>query len=272
MPTGRMPEECRGTADLLLRLNDILDVMNSYRPTDACRNKRAFSAAVEKEHIRILEEGRDWVGRWCVGDGAKIDSVAELQLTINAFLLIWQSLRQSLRFMCTRRLNQNCLENLFGAIRQRNGENDQPNPSQFRHAYRTVSMTTMLKPTDGGNCEPDADCMLAIVTSSAARPDRPIASTSAACDRGPITIPSDADRLDGVAENVLAYIAGYLVRQEDLRHVCAACDHALLSGSKQVRRSRETMIGVKSFTGLSLRDMGRLKAPSDALHQVIVNA
>ena len=272
MSTGRVPEECRGTAELLLRLNDIMDVLNSCSPNNACRNKRAFSAATEKEHIRILEEGRDWISRWRVGNNAQIDSVGGLQLTITGVLMIWERVRSTLRFMCTRRLNQDCLENLFGSIRQMNGQNDLPNPTQFRHAYRKVNMSTMLKPTDGGNCEPDADSMLAILTGSAARPDRPVPCTSVDYERGPVVVPSGADRVDGITENVLAYIAGYLVRQEELLHVCSTCDSALLSDCQQVRRSRETMLGLKSHTGLSLREMGQLKVPSEALHLLLIAA
>ena len=134
MPTGRMPEKSRGTADFLLRVNDIMNVLNSCRPADPCRNKRAFGPATEKEHIRILETGRNWIGTWRIGEGAKTDIVQGLQLSITAILRLWGSLRDRLRFMCTRRFNQDCIDNLFGTIRQTNGGNDQPNPSQFRHA------------------------------------------------------------------------------------------------------------------------------------------
>ena len=268
MPTGRMPEECRGTADFLLRVNDIMDVLNSSRPTDPCRNKRAFTPATEEQHVRILETGRDWIRTWQVGDGAKIDSVEGLQLTITAILKLWESLRGCLRFMCTRRFNQDCIENLFCTIRQMNGGNDQPNPSQFRHAFRKSSMNAMLKSPDGGNCEPDADALFAVVTCSAARPDRPMPTTSLHCQQGGVTVPGNADYVDGVTENVLAYIAGYLIHQEV--HLCATCDSAMVSESRKVQRSHETLLGLKSYTGISVRDMGSLKAPSEALHRLII--
>ena len=190
----------------------------------------------QRKSTSASEERRRWISRWHVGDGAKIDSVAGLQLTINAILMLWQCLRGILRFMCTRRLNQDCVENLFCSIRQVNGANDQPNPTQFRHAYRKISMNTMLKPTGGANCEPDADAMLAVMTSSAARPDRPMASASVRCTMGGVTVPTGADRANGVAENVLAYIAGYLVRQEELRHECSV-PLALLLRSQKAGRS-----------------------------------
>ena len=83
-----LPKECQATAAFLLTLNDLFDILNSSRPSDPCRKKRAFSAATEAEHVRALEEGRDWIGRWRISNGGTVHSIAGLQLTINAVVNI----------------------------------------------------------------------------------------------------------------------------------------------------------------------------------------
>ena len=115
----------------LARLNGIMDVLNSSRMFDTCVNKRAISAATEDHHIAVLEDGKEWIGRWKVGDGVKVDFVKGLRQTIVGTILIWRSLRATgLQFLCTRRLNQDALENMFGTIRMSNGPNDVPDAIQ----------------------------------------------------------------------------------------------------------------------------------------------
>ena len=267
--TGRLPEECRATAAVLLKLNDVFDILNSSRSSDPCRKKRAFSATTEQEHVRILKDGRDWIGRWRVADGGKVDSLTGLQLTINAVLKIWSLLKDVVKFMCTRRLNQDCLENFFGCIRQLNGQNDHPNPTQFRHAYRKCSMNNLLKSSDSGNCEPDADTLLAVATTVASRPNRPVTQAKVHFSPDSVTVPPH--ELDFATENVLTYVGGFLAHKEEGQHTCGQCAAALFTSKRSVRRSRETLLGLKSFIGPAC-DVGSLKAPSEPFFDVIVKA
>ena len=43
-----------------------------------------------------------------------------------------------LNYILTQRLNQDCLEHLFGCIRQMNGPYDHPNPLDFKYRLRTL--------------------------------------------------------------------------------------------------------------------------------------
>ena len=173
--------------------------------------------------------------------------------------------------MCTRRFNQDCIENFLCAIRQLNGGNDQPNPSQFRHAFRKSSMNTMLKSQERGNCGPGADAFLAVVISSAARSDRPCPLVRFTVSRAELACPPMPTMfLDGVTENVLAYIAGYVIHQDPVPHV--TLDSTMVPDSRKVRRTHETLLGLKSYSGISVRDMGSLKAPSETLHRLIIVA
>lgn len=57
--------------------------------------------------------------------------------------------------LCTRRLNQDPLKNLFAVIRQQHGCNVNPSPHQFEHSMRHVLITQLSKISKFTNCEND---------------------------------------------------------------------------------------------------------------------
>ena len=71
--------------------------------------------------MELLKKAHDWLGRRVVGDGtAGIDSVRGLQQTIRFVLTLWDLCKEAgMTYLCTRRLNQDPLEKLFGVIRQK---------------------------------------------------------------------------------------------------------------------------------------------------------
>ena len=77
--------------------------------------------------------------------------------------MLWKSLQDlSVTSLCTKRLNQDPLENHFGEIRQQGGNSDTPTPIQFARSFRTVFYQTYLSPSNG-NCAQDFDSILATV-------------------------------------------------------------------------------------------------------------
>ena len=108
---GILPEVSRETAEVVLKLNDLLDVLNSRSKYDQCTGKRAISCgnpATEEHHVRLLKEADEWLSRWVVGDGTvRIDSIGGLQQTIRGVQAIWELCKENgCTALCTRRLNQ----------------------------------------------------------------------------------------------------------------------------------------------------------------------
>ncbi|XP_044745634.1 uncharacterized protein LOC123307410 [Coccinella septempunctata] len=60
----------------------------------------------------------------------------------------------------TRRLNQDCLENFFGKIRQQVGISVNPTPYQFMHAFKKLSCMDLLDCAETFNCAADFDSLL----------------------------------------------------------------------------------------------------------------
>ena len=61
-------------------------------------------------------------------------------IAIKSLLALWEDLNQNhnVRYLMTRRLNQDCVENLLSVIRGKGGHGDRPNPKQFREFLRQV--------------------------------------------------------------------------------------------------------------------------------------
>ena len=186
-------------------------------------------------------------------------------------LLLWQTASAELKSLCTRRLTQDGLENFFGMVRQVNGGNYKPDPHKFRCAFRKTAVQNVLLPSQHMNCEPDIDSMLAALTSVAARTNRPVPAVTVtfASDPPPTIMGPSVDRVD---ENVLTYVAGYLAYRAARKHSCVQCVSALTKDTSFVTCDRESLIGLKSFSGETDIDTGSLKVPSEMLFQLVVVA
>ncbi len=62
------------------------------------------------------------------------------ELSINSLLQLWQLLKDEYgyKYLLTNRLNQDCLENLFGVIRGKGAGYDNPDAKTFRSSFAQV--------------------------------------------------------------------------------------------------------------------------------------
>lgn len=65
----------------------------------------------------------------------------------------------SIQFLFTRRLNQDSLENFFGAIRKQSGNAFNPTPIQFYHSFKKLFSIDYIK-VESGNCATDEESIL----------------------------------------------------------------------------------------------------------------
>ncbi|KAG5875239.1 hypothetical protein JTB14_001985 [Gonioctena quinquepunctata] len=69
-------------------------------------------------------------------------------------------MKEGLKQMKTRRLNQDCIEIFFGKIRQQGGNSVNPTPIQFMNAFKKLSCMDLLDCVDTFNCAADVDVLL----------------------------------------------------------------------------------------------------------------
>lgn len=261
---GRLPTSAEDTAEFLLRLNNSLDVLNSSTHYSPCALKTAITQNNIDERRRLLKEDAEWLRMWNV----QVPSVRGLQQTMAGILVIWDRFGGgALPFLMTRRLNQDGLENLFGVLRMSCGQNDTPNPTQFRMALRKCVTSSLMMAPKTANCEPDSDALLTALT----------AATRKSCTRPPsqVSTPSPVivapvDSPDCVDENVLTYVGGYLLRRGCEKHSCARCNQLLCKPEKLVVYQREILCGLRSVTGLTDVDVGSLFKPTQAWYDAVV--
>lgn len=89
-------------------------------------------------------------------------------VTIEGMKRLWQAVKemdkggQKVKFLAPRNLNQDPLENTFGAIRSHCGSNSTPNVGQFVGAFKTciINGLAFKEAKEGMNCEDDGGTIL----------------------------------------------------------------------------------------------------------------
>lgn len=77
--------------------------------------------------------------------------------TMNAIERLWKNLStKNIKTLCTRRLNQDALENCFGCIRYNCGSNYNPTIQQFVAGIKTAIITNLRHTGQKKNCEDDS--------------------------------------------------------------------------------------------------------------------
>ena len=210
--------------------------------------------------MKVLQDADKWLGRWTVGTGSvRIDSIAGLQQTIRGVQVIWKVCKEmGCDVLCTRRLNQDGLENLFGVIRQRGGDREHPNPTQFRHAYKHALVNNLMTAPDTANCEADGDTLIAALRQMVPR-RKPVVSNPSENEAiaGSECVPPLA--IDAITKNCIGYVAGYLIHKAC---TCPECMTVLAKDSNVAVMASETLAALKSHTSLTSMDVGSLKLPT----------
>ena len=91
----------------------------------------------------------------------RISCIEGWKLSINGILLLWKTLENAnIKFLLTRRLNQDALENVFTTTRGKGRYHTNPDARQFRAAFCQVFVDSLMLKSNGANCEDDIDLFL----------------------------------------------------------------------------------------------------------------
>lgn len=86
------------------------------------------------------------------------------KISIKTFLNMWEVLKETHSAIFTRRMNQDCLENFFGKIRQQFENCRNPTPNQFSQGFKKMFCLHYFESANGTNCIDDFDELLLTVT------------------------------------------------------------------------------------------------------------
>ncbi len=267
-------KSARDTAELLSKFDDIFDVMNSSRLTDAKYLHTAISD--NNSHMDFIKDSIKWLsdikklsGKKDVSESVKC--LKGWQLSLTAVKELWPILRDQydFKFLFTRRLNQDPIENLFSIVRQRGGNCTNPTPYNFARILKQISCDKLLSPVKNGNCEIDLNQVLEVMCSA----NNPFCcKVRQVSQTRPNTLPIIVfrtnllpyDEMNVMETNALHYVAGYLVRKLQHWHQCKSCN-TILNGGSDFTESNTI------FTNLTkIKDKYGLVNISQAFHFYIV--
>lgn len=152
-----MPPAATFTADFIEKMDCLFNIFNSTQLSDAMIFKRALTDS--SPAWEFLEKMTSYLKNLVFQNQRKISPlcVKGWIQNISALKLLWNDLKinYNFKFLLTRRLIQDFLENLFSILRSKNGNNNTPDCSKFRSAIKETMCNQMLSPSEESNCEID---------------------------------------------------------------------------------------------------------------------
>ena len=84
------------------------------------------------------------------------------QVSISTVISLWDEVTSvcGVKYLCTRKLNQDPLENCFSFIRAKGGFCANPDPKQFADAYKQVLIKSCISQSELSNCESDTNSLI----------------------------------------------------------------------------------------------------------------
>jgi hypothetical protein len=282
-------------------MNDLFDSVNSLH----FKSDNMYKCAISNTscHIDYYNEMIAWFSELRVINSSdraitsQIKCIKGWMITLAAISKLWKHLSEScdFSFLISRRLNQDNLENFFGAIRQKGGKCDNPTPFMFGKQFSHVCTSNLITSMPSSNCQPDTDSFLVLMGDLS----KNISSESDASIARPRSRPSDSSTMDREVEsavekivantntthnknkksvhtrtnaeaNALFYVLGVLLKKLRSIHKCDTCSAILQSKSKQITNPKQRYTAYKAYASSQTNRFGHLQVASEAYYNYIV--
>ncbi|KAF2903779.1 hypothetical protein ILUMI_02385 [Ignelater luminosus] len=236
--TSFLPSEAIFTAEFIELIDSLFDSLNSSHTNNLDGKKYRCVVTESSPHVELWSNLLVQIRNWKLFDKAtgkeRTNQYAFLdgwQTSIKSILYLWNTLKNDgFRFLCTRSLNQDPIENLFCNIRQHGIANTNPTCHQFTAALKTVVINNLAKPKNtSGNCEDD-DCAQLINLSKFITVNNNEESENIVSECHDKF--SDFTEVDVPIEEsqALAYVSGYVLKKINISD-CNTCQENLLAES-----------------------------------------
>jgi len=158
-----LPESAKDTSEYIEKLDAAFDIFNSSSVKGRKPSRDAFIAS--KEQVKLLKSLKTYFSslRVFTKDGKNITNKVNVfrywNQNINSLNKMWEYLQEihsELKFLLTRRINQDIIEHTFGEIRNLSGNAFNPTPVQFYYSFRKLFATNYCL-VQTGNCTLDVE-------------------------------------------------------------------------------------------------------------------
>lgn len=291
MHTYAVAEDCSlpiaaiDTARFFKEMDTLFDCFNS----SSKYSSKPFKAAVNTDSIHwafLAEMKQVFSEMKCIDGKHRVSRPPCFEgwiLAINCLEQLWSELEtEGIKYLTTRSLNQDPLENLFGLVRRMGADRDNPSPTQFREALRCCMISAILDlhHSPGANCEVDVSRYLfdiGLVRTASLTPTLISESETDAADTVPdIDVLQTSD--DGAPScqlaknNIMFYLAGRCVEKFRLFHIDKNCQ--CINGIEIPRTEAEMDSQDKMYAYMKAYEhmdavFGGLHVPSSKLVQFV---
>lgn len=280
-------EHALSTADCFEKLNNLFDCCNSK----SLIAKSPYKSALMENNIskNYLKEMKDYVKKLYFETGSnkvKINCLNGLSQSIEAILKISDEIFLSsdeIFFLCTNKLNQDRLENLFSVVRYKKKN---PTVGEFNEIISRIVSVKLIYSSKFGNCEEDDTDNLLLDWNAVVNPVNEQVTnfeenneTHKQSEMEPnletLTLTEENSELastsfeNSISDNATMYFAGYVLSQNFKKSPfdnCEICKSCMSSNTTDLSRSSEWLVYYKNFSNTS--DFGALIIPTEEFFQV----
>jgi len=155
---NKMRSKATYTAKCIAFFDSLFDIFNSITYNEPKLLRRPLSK--DSCHWEFLKNADHFLNNLKIHNksGNQPPCFKGWRENINALRLLYEELNTEyfIEFLLTRRLTQDCIENVFSIIRAKCGNNTTPDAAKFQSAIRMLMCNNLLTPSKEGNCEMDA--------------------------------------------------------------------------------------------------------------------
>ena len=163
---GFFPPDACVTPEFVETFDQLFNCFNSGSNKSTQKYRNPFSD--NSGHKAFLETCLKFLAKIKTESGNNLPCINGWQISIKALFNLWEDLQTcGFKYLLTNRANQDSLECLFSIIRGRGGSRDNPDPQQFRAAFRHVVIKKLFVQSQLSNCEFDTNKILLDIASIA---------------------------------------------------------------------------------------------------------
>lgn len=273
---GKLPRAAETTVNFIEYMDKLFDILNSKTKSASKELNLPFKNTTNQRvhlimmlgifnNMRVMDTKNINGNVIYIDVSQRLKCINGWKITINSLLQLWDDIQTPNYTLCTYRLNQDCLENLFGNFRNQNGNNVNPTPNQFYWAFKKVFFLNYFKHSDGANCLEDLDEIFTNIEETATptfnnlnvlfpekNPDHCYNIRVGTLDYRELTFTS---------RNALSYVSGYFLKKCLEKHTCDTC----LNFAKSQNKIDDSFLFThfKAYQNLLPSNFGHLNVPPD---------
>ncbi|KAK3927029.1 Transposable element P transposase [Frankliniella fusca] len=251
-------EDGQPTINFILRINKVVEAMNSKKPVEALR---ADEDSVHQKvltdflsYLKIMDDMAQSKARM-IKENTYLGFVVTVRTALDLIKYLHENFNY--QYFMTRRLNQDALEHFFGQLRYACGSSDHPDPKLFKEVYRLLTTYSLVKPPRGSNVT-GGDLLGSLLKLKDIVGGVPFEEYE--------IINTDIQAFEReIDQHSLTYFGGYICRKARKMEPAASCPDCFKSLHAPPEREslqREQLV--------DLRHYGGLLKPSDVLFDLIM--